>query len=167
MTHPITGPSRDSRRYGRPSHQVGHPPTGGSPSPHQGGRPRLPTLPESPLGGEPSIRLQGGDGSAVQPYLRSALAGRASSVRSTTRREDPMKLSTESLARSGGRHPWRTLIVWIVSLLAAAVLTIRVRHGWRPPERASDSVDSFMGSSLLVVLRTLDARPASADRRYG
>ena len=34
-----------------------------------------------------------------------------------------MKLSTESLARSGGRHPWRTLIVWIVSLLAAAVLS--------------------------------------------
>jgi RND superfamily putative drug exporter len=34
-----------------------------------------------------------------------------------------MKLSTESLARSGGRHPWRTLVVWIVALLAAAVLS--------------------------------------------
>ena len=33
-----------------------------------------------------------------------------------------MKLSTESLARSGGRHPWRTLAVWVVALLAAGVL---------------------------------------------
>jgi len=34
-----------------------------------------------------------------------------------------MKLSTESLARSGGRHPWRTLVVWVVALLAAVVLS--------------------------------------------
>jgi putative drug exporter of the RND superfamily len=34
-----------------------------------------------------------------------------------------MKLSTESLARSGGRHPWRTLVVWVVALLAAGVLS--------------------------------------------
>jgi len=34
-----------------------------------------------------------------------------------------MKLSTESLARSGGRHPWRTLAVWVVALLAAGVLS--------------------------------------------
>jgi putative drug exporter of the RND superfamily len=34
-----------------------------------------------------------------------------------------MKLSTESLARSGGRHPWRTLAVWVVALFAAGVLS--------------------------------------------
>jgi uncharacterized membrane protein YdfJ with MMPL/SSD domain len=34
-----------------------------------------------------------------------------------------MKLSTESLARSGGRHPWRTLAVWVVALLVAGVLS--------------------------------------------
>jgi putative drug exporter of the RND superfamily len=34
-----------------------------------------------------------------------------------------MKLSTESLARSGGRHPWRILVVWVVALLAAGVLS--------------------------------------------
>jgi putative drug exporter of the RND superfamily len=34
-----------------------------------------------------------------------------------------MKLSTESLARSAGRHPWRTLVVWVVALLAAGVLS--------------------------------------------
>jgi putative drug exporter of the RND superfamily len=34
-----------------------------------------------------------------------------------------MKLSTESLARSGGRHPWRTLAVWVIALLAAGVLS--------------------------------------------
>ena len=34
-----------------------------------------------------------------------------------------MRLSTESLARSGGRHPWRTLVVWVVALLAAGVLS--------------------------------------------
>jgi putative drug exporter of the RND superfamily len=34
-----------------------------------------------------------------------------------------MKVSTESLARSGGRHPWRTLVVWVVALLAAGVLS--------------------------------------------
>ncbi len=34
-----------------------------------------------------------------------------------------MRLSTESLARSAGRHPWRTLIVWIGALLAAGVLS--------------------------------------------
>jgi len=34
-----------------------------------------------------------------------------------------MKLSTESLARSGGRHPWRTLVVWVVALLAAGALS--------------------------------------------
>ena len=33
-----------------------------------------------------------------------------------------MKLSTESLARSAGRHPWRTLVVWVVALVAAGVL---------------------------------------------
>jgi RND superfamily putative drug exporter len=34
-----------------------------------------------------------------------------------------MKLSTESFARSAGRHPWRTLVIWIVSLLTAGVLS--------------------------------------------
>jgi RND superfamily putative drug exporter len=34
-----------------------------------------------------------------------------------------MKLSTESLARSAARHPWRTLLVWIVALLIAATLS--------------------------------------------
>jgi uncharacterized membrane protein YdfJ with MMPL/SSD domain len=34
-----------------------------------------------------------------------------------------MRLSTESLARSGSRHPWRTLVVWVVALLAAGVLS--------------------------------------------
>ncbi len=34
-----------------------------------------------------------------------------------------MKLSTESLARAASRHPWRTVIVWVVALLAAAVLS--------------------------------------------
>jgi putative drug exporter of the RND superfamily len=34
-----------------------------------------------------------------------------------------MKLSTESLARSGGRHPWRTLVIWVVALLAAGALS--------------------------------------------
>jgi len=34
-----------------------------------------------------------------------------------------MKLSTESLARSAGRHPWRTLVVWVVALLTAGVLS--------------------------------------------
>ena len=34
-----------------------------------------------------------------------------------------MRLSTESLARSAGRHPWRTLIVWVGALLAAGVLS--------------------------------------------
>ena len=34
-----------------------------------------------------------------------------------------MRLSTESLARSGGRHPWRTLVIWVVALLAAGALS--------------------------------------------
>ena len=34
-----------------------------------------------------------------------------------------MKLSTESLARSAGRHPWRTLVVWVVALISAGVLS--------------------------------------------
>ena len=34
-----------------------------------------------------------------------------------------MKLSTESLARSAARHPWRTLIVWIAALLTAVALS--------------------------------------------
>ena len=34
-----------------------------------------------------------------------------------------MKLSTQSLARSAGRHPWRTLAVWVVALLTAGVLS--------------------------------------------
>ncbi|HET6771490.1 MAG TPA: MMPL family transporter [Actinomycetota bacterium] len=34
-----------------------------------------------------------------------------------------MKLSTESLARSAGRHPWRTLVVWVVALLTAGALS--------------------------------------------
>src|SRR4029450_9483356 len=33
------------------SHQVGRPPTGGSPSPHQGGRARLPPCPNPTFGG--------------------------------------------------------------------------------------------------------------------
>jgi putative drug exporter of the RND superfamily len=33
-----------------------------------------------------------------------------------------MKLSTKSLARSAGRHPWRMLVVWVVALLTAGVL---------------------------------------------
>ena len=34
-----------------------------------------------------------------------------------------MRLSTESLARSAGRHPWRTLVVWVVALITAGVLS--------------------------------------------
>ena len=34
-----------------------------------------------------------------------------------------MKVSTESLARSAGRHPWRMLVVWVVALLSAGVLS--------------------------------------------
>jgi RND superfamily putative drug exporter len=34
-----------------------------------------------------------------------------------------MRLSTESLARSAGRHPWRTLVVWVIALLTAGVLS--------------------------------------------
>jgi RND superfamily putative drug exporter len=37
--------------------------------------------------------------------------------------EAPVKPSTESLARSAGRHPWRTLAVWVVVLVAAGVLS--------------------------------------------
>ncbi len=33
-----------------------------------------------------------------------------------------MKLSTGSLARSAGRHPWRAVVVWVVALLTAGVL---------------------------------------------
>ena len=33
-----------------------------------------------------------------------------------------MKLSPESLARSSARHPWRTVIVWLVALVAAGAL---------------------------------------------
>jgi RND superfamily putative drug exporter len=34
-----------------------------------------------------------------------------------------MKLSTESLARGAGSHPWRTIIVWVVALIAAGLLS--------------------------------------------
>ena len=34
-----------------------------------------------------------------------------------------MKLSTGSLARSAGRHPWRTMVIWFVALLGAGVLS--------------------------------------------
>src|SRR5919106_622657 len=34
-----------------------------------------------------------------------------------------MRLSTESLARWAGMHPWRTLVVWVVALLVAGVLS--------------------------------------------
>jgi RND superfamily putative drug exporter len=34
-----------------------------------------------------------------------------------------VKLSTESLARWSGRHPWRTLVAWIAVLLAAAAMS--------------------------------------------
>jgi RND superfamily putative drug exporter len=34
-----------------------------------------------------------------------------------------MRLSTESLARSASRHPWRTLVVWVIALLTAGVLS--------------------------------------------
>lgn len=34
-----------------------------------------------------------------------------------------MRLSTESLARSASRHPWRTLVAWVIALLTAGVLS--------------------------------------------
>jgi RND superfamily putative drug exporter len=34
-----------------------------------------------------------------------------------------MRLTTESLARMGGSRPWRTLFVWVIALVAAAVLS--------------------------------------------
>ena len=34
-----------------------------------------------------------------------------------------MTLSTESLARSAGSHPWRTLVVWIAAFVASGVLS--------------------------------------------
>ena len=34
-----------------------------------------------------------------------------------------MKLSTGSLARLAGRHPWRTMVIWFVALLGAGVLS--------------------------------------------
>jgi putative drug exporter of the RND superfamily len=34
-----------------------------------------------------------------------------------------MRLSTESLARAAGRRPWRTLVVWVVALLASGLLS--------------------------------------------
>ncbi|CAN5298531.1 MMPL family transporter [soil metagenome] len=40
-----------------------------------------------------------------------------------------MKLSTESLARSAGRHPWRTLVVWVIALVTAGVLSSQFLGG--------------------------------------
>src|SRR5919106_954589 len=37
--------------------------------------------------------------------------------------EGSMKSSTESLARTAGSHPWRTLIVWVLALIAAGLLS--------------------------------------------
>ncbi|MGH2788500.1 MAG: MMPL family transporter [Actinomycetota bacterium] len=37
-----------------------------------------------------------------------------------------MASSTQSLARSAGRHPWRTLVVWVVALITAAVLSAQL-----------------------------------------
>ena len=34
-----------------------------------------------------------------------------------------MNVSTESLARAAGHHPWRTVLVWLGALLAAALLS--------------------------------------------
>ncbi len=34
-----------------------------------------------------------------------------------------MRLSTETLARSASRHPWRTLAVWVVALLTAVMVS--------------------------------------------
>ena len=34
-----------------------------------------------------------------------------------------MKLSTGSLARLAGRHPWRTMVIWFVALLGAGILS--------------------------------------------
>jgi RND superfamily putative drug exporter len=37
--------------------------------------------------------------------------------------EGSMKSSTESLARTAGSHPWRTLVVWVLALITAGVLS--------------------------------------------
>jgi putative drug exporter of the RND superfamily len=34
-----------------------------------------------------------------------------------------MKMTTESLARSAGRYPWRTLVIWVIALLTAGVMS--------------------------------------------
>ena len=39
------------------------------------------------------------------------------------RKGESMSLSTEALARSSGRRPWRTVIIWVVALVAAGVLS--------------------------------------------
>ncbi len=40
-----------------------------------------------------------------------------------------MKLSPESLARASSRHPWRTLGVWLVAIIAAGVLSSALLSG--------------------------------------
>jgi uncharacterized membrane protein YdfJ with MMPL/SSD domain len=40
-----------------------------------------------------------------------------------------MRLSTESLARSASRHPWRTLVVWVIALFTAGVLASQFLGG--------------------------------------
>ena len=32
-----------------------------------------------------------------------------------------LSISTESLARSSGRHPWRTIAAWLVALVVAFI----------------------------------------------
>jgi putative drug exporter of the RND superfamily len=51
------------------------------------------------------------------------LARRATQRTEHTKEESIVELSTGSLARSAGRHPWRTLVVWVVALLSAGVLS--------------------------------------------
>ena len=56
-----------------------------------------------------------------------------------------MKLSPESLARATSRHPWRTLIGWVLALVTAAVLRPRSWATPSPPTPTSRTIPSPSG----------------------
>ena len=61
-----------------------------------------------------------------------------------------LKLSTESLARSSSRHPWRTIGVWVVVLVIAGILNATLLPGALTTEfRFTNDPDSQHAEELL------------------
>ena len=75
-----------------------------------------------------------------------------------------MKLSPESLARASSRHPWRTLLVWVVLIAAMGAVTSSLLSGVLTQDIAfTNKPESVKAQDVLDAKFTQGTKPDSTE----